>query len=76
VEDELDVAERLEPAAEAGRRSADALCKRSRAAAVERVEVKHSVGLSEPQRTKHDRFGLVRAAGHDESLETSSARTP
>jgi hypothetical protein len=35
--------------------------------------VKHPIGLSEPKRTKDDRLGFVGAAGHAESLETSSA---
>jgi hypothetical protein len=76
VEDELDVAERFQPPAEAGRRPADPLCECADTPSVERVEVKHAVGLSEAQRTQDDRLGLVRAARHAESLETSSARTP
>ena len=63
MEDELDVAERLEPSAEAGRRPADPLCECPDTASVERIEVKYAVGLSEAQRAQDDRLGFVGAAG-------------
>ena len=64
MEHELDVRERLEPAAEAGRRLADTLRNGSDAAALERVQVEDAVGLAEADRPEHDGLGLVRAA-HD-----------
>ena len=68
VEHQLDVRERLEPAAEARLRAPDALRDRADAATVGGVDVEHAVGLAEPERTEHDRFGSVRP-GHPPSLE-------
>src|ERR671928_2226306 len=65
VEDRLDVRERLEPCTETRLRPPDPLRHRADAAALERVEVEHAVGLAEAERAQDDRFGLVRAAaGH------------
>jgi hypothetical protein len=64
MEKGLDMTQRLEPAAEARLRPADAFRDRADTATVECVQVQNAVGLAEPDRTKHDGFGLVRAAGH------------
>ena len=64
---ELDVRERLEPAAEAGLRLADALRDGADAAAVGRVEVEDAVGLAEADRAEDDGLGLVGASGHGSS---------
>ncbi len=72
VEQELDVAERLEPGAESGRRSPHSLGERTDTPAGQRVQVEHPVGLAEPQRAQNDRFGLVRAGRHAASVEVPS----
>jgi hypothetical protein len=74
VEDELDVAERLEPGAEPRLRSSDPLGNRTYPPALERVEVEHAVGLAEPQRAQNDRFGLVTAARHPGKCRTAVCR--
>ena len=68
MQHQLDVRERLEPAAEAGLRPPHALGDGADPAAVGRVDVEDAVGLAEPERTEHDRFGSVRP-GHPPSLE-------
>jgi glutaredoxin 3 len=72
VQDELNVAERLEPGAEPRLRPSDPLGHRPDPPALERVEVEHAVGLAEPQRAQDDRFGLVTAARHAASVEARS----
>ena len=74
VEHQLDVAERLEPGAEARLRLADALGDRADPAAIERVEVEHTVGLAEAERAQHDRLGLVGAAGHRAKCRSGTGR--
>ena len=71
VQHQLDVRERLEPAAEARLRPPHALRHRADAAAVGGVDVQDAVGLAEPERAEHDRFGSVRP-GHLSSLETAA----
>jgi glutaredoxin 3 len=68
VQHQLDVRERLEPAAEARLRPPDALRDRADATTIRRVDVEDAVGLAEPERTEHDRFGSVRPR-HSPSLE-------
>ena len=68
VQHQLDVRERLEPAAETGLRPPHALGDGADAAAVGRVDMEDTVGLAEPERAEHDRFGSVRP-GHSPSLE-------
>jgi hypothetical protein len=67
VEHQLDVRERLEPAAEARLRPPHALGDCADAAAVGRVRVQHPVGLAEPERAEDDRFRPVGAAHQIES---------
>ena len=64
VEHQLDVAERLEPGAEARLGLAHALGDRADPPAIERVEVEHTVRLAEAERAQHHRLGLVGPAGH------------
>ena len=64
VEDELGVAQRLEPSAEAGARLADPLRDGADPSAGERVEVEDAVGFAEPDRAEDDRLGLVASPGH------------
>ena len=72
VQHELDVAERLEPGAEAGPRLARALRDRADAAAVEREEMEDAVGLAVADRAQDDRLRLPRAGGHAASVDTAS----
>ncbi len=64
VEQELDVAERLETASEARFRLPDSFRDRPDPATLERVKVKHAVRLAETERAQHHRLGLVGAAAH------------
>src|SRR5712692_10417487 len=67
MEEQLDVAERLEPPAEPRLRAPDALRDRPDPAAVGRVQVQDSVGLRVAQRPEHYGFGLARSP-HGSSL--------
>ena len=73
VEDELDVAHRLQPAAETGLCAADPLRDRADPAAIERVQVQHPVGLTEAHGAEDDRLRLVGSTGHGRSVEAGSA---
>ena len=64
VQDQLAVAQRFQPGAEARFRLTHAFRDRSHPAAVERVEVQHAIGLAQPERAQDDGLGLVRAPGH------------
>jgi len=75
VEQELHVAERLEPAAEARLRLADPLRDRADAPALERVQVQHAIGLAEPERPQDDGLGLVAPPGHEPSLVSPTAES-
>ena len=61
VQDELDVGERLQARAEARLRLADALRDGADASLLVRVDVQDAVGLAEPERAEHDRFGRGRS---------------
>ena len=61
VQEDLDVAQGLEPAAEAGLRAPDAFRDRPDAPAVGRVQVQNPVRLRVAQRAQHDCLRLVRA---------------
>src|SRR5215471_15304614 len=68
--------ERLEPRAEARHRLPHALRHRTDPAMRLGVEVKHTVGLTEPHRPEHDGFRAVRPSGHARcSLGTAPAGT-
>ena len=71
MQHQLDVRERLQPPAEARFRPPHALGDRTDSAAVCRVHVQDAIGLAEPERAEHDRFGLVRP-GHASSLERAA----
>ena len=62
VQDELDVRERLQAGAEARLRLPNALRDGADAAPLVRVEVQDAVGLAEPERAEHDRFGRGRSS--------------
>jgi hypothetical protein len=64
VQEQLDVAERLQPAAEARARLANALGDRADAPLLERVQVEDAVGLAEADGAEDDRLGLRRAGRH------------
>src|SRR5690242_12654030 len=64
MQEQLDVAQRLEPGTEAGLRPTDAFRNGADATSVERVEMEHAVGFAEPERAQDDSFRLVRAPGH------------
>ena len=67
VQHQLDVRERLEPAAEARLRPPHALRDGAHAAALGRVDVQHPIGLAEPERAQHDRLRPVRPRHRSES---------
>jgi hypothetical protein len=60
VQEQLDVAERLETGSEARLRLADALGDRADSSFCERVEVEDAVGLSEANRAEDDGLGFRR----------------
>src|SRR6266542_302455 len=68
VQNELHVAQGLQPPAETRARLADTLRHRPDAAPGEGVEVEHAVGLAEPERAEDDRLGLEGASRHGSSL--------
>src|SRR5215831_4445177 len=73
VKHELDVAQGLEAPAEPGLRLPDPLRDRADATALAGVEMEDAIGLAEAKRAQHHRFGLVRAAAHEASVETGQA---
>ena len=64
MKEQLDVAQRFQPRAEARLRPTDALRDRPDATAVERVEVEHTIRFAEPERAQDDGFRLIGAPGH------------
>jgi hypothetical protein len=64
MQEQLDVAQRLEPGAEARLRPADALCDCPDATTVERVEMQYPVGLAESEGAQDDSLRLVGPSGH------------
>jgi glutaredoxin 3 len=64
MQEQLDVAQRFQPRAEAGLRPTDALRDRSYATSVERVEMEHAVRFAEPEGAQNDSLRLVRPPGH------------
>ena len=75
VQHELDVAEGLEPGAEARLRLAHSLRDRPDPAALERVEVKDAIRLGEADRPQDDSLRLERARRHGPSLVVEPARS-
>src|SRR4051812_33003373 len=75
MEDEVDVRERLESRAEARHRLSHTLRHRADPAVRLGVEVKHAIGLSEPNRPENDGFCAVRPSGHVRSLGTAPVGT-
>jgi len=69
VQHELDMAQRLEPRAEARLRLPHALGDGAHPTAVERVEVENAIGFAKAKRAQHHRLGLVDTAGHGSSVE-------
>src|SRR5262249_24386001 len=73
VQQQLDVAERLQPSAELRSRLADTLGEGTYPAPVECVEVQHAVGLTEAKRAQDHGLGLVRAPRHARSVVLAQA---
>jgi len=64
MQEQLDVAERFQPRAEARFRATDALRDGPDPTSVECVEMEHAVRLAEPERAQDDSLRLVSAPGH------------
>ena len=64
MQEQLDVAQRFQPRAEAGLRPTDALRNRPDATSVECVEMEHAVRFAEPERSQDDGLCLVGSPGH------------
>ena len=64
MQEQLDMAQRLQPRAEARLRSPDTFCHSADATPLERVEVKDAVCLAESERSQDDGLGLVGPPGH------------
>src|SRR5256885_10121899 len=64
MQEQLDVAQRFQPRAEAGLRPTDALRNRPDATSVECVEMEHAVRFAEPEGAQNDSLRLVSPPGH------------
>ena len=64
MEEQLDVAERLQPRAKARLRPTDAFRNRPDATPGERVEVEYAIRFAEPERSQDDGLCRVGSPGH------------
>src|SRR5438874_1855399 len=66
MQEQLDVAQRFQPRAEAGLRPTDALRDRPDATSVECVEMEHAVRFAEPEGAQNDSLRLVGQPGQNQ----------